>query len=168
MSSSSSEIIQTEKPPSVSSSNSSLITPIKVAIVGCGAVGLLYGGRLLEAELFQCAPLNVHFVLRQDYNYCSRKGFRILSEDGNVDFNPQQIKENLHNFEALLSSSLSHPLGRVDWIICALKSTAFNSEKSRNSIKAIVSKLADADTRVLVLMNGLLCEELFVEWFGGG
>lgn len=150
--SSSSEIIQTEK-PSVSSSNSSLITPIKVAIVGCGAVGLLYGnlisilfdiisyfiistinsgGRLLEAELFQCAPLNVHFVLRQDYNYCSRKGFRILSEDGNVDFNPQQIKENLHNFEALLSSSLSHPLGRVDWIICALKSTAFNSEKSRS------------------------------------
>ena len=31
-----------------------------------------------------------------------------------------------------------------------------------------MSKLADADTRVLVLMNGLLCEELFVEWFGGG
>ncbi len=31
-----------------------------------------------------------------------------------------------------------------------------------------MSKLADADTRVLVLMNGLLCEEPFVEWFGGG
>ena len=93
---------------------------------------IISGGRLLEAELFQYAPLNVHLILRQDFNYCSRKGFRILSEDGNVDFSPQQIKENLHNFEDLLSSSLSHPLGHVDWIICALKSTAFNSEKSRS------------------------------------
>ena len=86
----------------------------------------------MEAELFQCAPLNVHLILRNDYNYCLRKGFRILSEDGNVFFTPKQIKDHLHSYEDLMSSSLPRPLGQVDWIICALKSTAFNSEKSRS------------------------------------
>ena len=36
------------------------------------------------------------------------------------------------------------------------------------AIKAMVSTLACTESRVLVLMNGLLCEELFVEWLGGG
>ena len=90
------------------------------------------GGRLLEAEIFQCAPINIHFVLRHDYNCCSRHGFRIISDDGNVQFNPQQLNSHVHNFEDLLTSSLPRPLDRMDWIICALKSTAFNSEKSRS------------------------------------
>lgn len=90
------------------------------------------GGRLLEAEIFQCAPLNVHFVLRHDYNSCSRHGFRIISDDGNVQFSPQQLNSHVHNFEALLTHSSSRPLDHLDWIICALKSTAFNSEKSRS------------------------------------
>jgi len=49
----------------------------KVAVVGCGALGLNYGTRLLEAQLINNKPLDVSLVLRRDYDLVSRQGLRV-------------------------------------------------------------------------------------------
>ena len=134
---------------------------LNVAVLGSGAVGLLYGsfkfsmfdyyayillylqqhnligGRLKEAEIYEKAPLHVHFIMRSDYELCSRSGFRIESADGDVNFNPEQL--SLYSYDQLFANLSSNPLGRIDWLICALKSTAFGSDESRGNYPILIA-----------------------------
>ena len=63
----------------------------------------------------------------------------------------------------------------MDWIIVSLKSPALTSPSSKNTdehgynlqIKDMISKLVNNNTRILILMNGMNCEEPFVKWFEG-
>jgi 2-dehydropantoate 2-reductase len=113
-----------------------------VAIIGSGAVGSYYGGRLAEAGH------DVRFLMRRDYQAVKNGGLRVSSPEG--DF-------TLNNPKILLSSS---EIGPVDWVICALKTTSI--ENARELVKPCVSN----NTRILVLMNGLGLEERFAAWFG--
>lgn len=113
-----------------------------VAVIGSGAIGSYYGGRLAEAGH------DVRFLMRRDYQAVRASGLRVTSPDG--DFTLTRPRITLSSAE----------IGPVDWVLCALKATSI--DKARELVKPCVA----AHTRILVLMNGLGLEERFAEWFG--
>lgn len=108
-----------------------------VAIVGSGAIGLYYGGRLAEAGE------NVKFLLRSDFEAISENGLKVQSVDGDFE---------LPEIQAFRSSE---EIGPVDLVIVAWKATA-NSQ-----LKTVLPPLLHERTQVLTLQNGLgNCEQL--------
>src|ERR1043166_5296184 len=57
-----------------------------IAVVGAGAVGAYYGGRLAQHGQ------DVHFLVRSDYQTLKREGWTIRSCDGDFQLRPDQIK----------------------------------------------------------------------------
>jgi 2-dehydropantoate 2-reductase len=113
-----------------------------VAVIGSGAIGSYYGGRLAEVGH------DVRFLMRRDYQAVRKGGLRVTSPDG--DF-------TLSNPTIALSSE---EIGPVEWVICALKATSIDEAQE------LVRPCVSTNTRILVLMNGLGLEERFAEWFG--
>jgi 2-dehydropantoate 2-reductase len=114
----------------------------RVAVIGAGAVGSYYGGRLAEAGH------DVRFLMRRDYKEVRNNGLKVTSPDG--DF-----------FLARPAVFLkSEEIGPVDWVICALKTTSLDDAQK------LVSPCVGPGTRILALMNGLGVEERFAGWFG--
>ncbi len=113
-----------------------------VGIIGSGAIGSYYGGRLAEAGH------DVRFLMRRDYQAVCEGGLRVTSPDG--DF-------TLVNPTITLKSE---DIGPVDWVVCALKATSI--QEAQELVRPCVS----TKTRILVLMNGLGLEERFAGWFG--
>ncbi len=113
-----------------------------IAVIGAGAVGSYYGGRLAEAGH------DVRFLLRRDLQAVRAKGLRVTSPQG--DFHLTDVQ----------CAATPDELGQVDWVVCSLKATAMESARE------LVAPCVGPDTRVLALMNGLGVEERFAEWFG--
>eukprot|EP01041_Mallomonas_annulata_P009173 gene9173-19006_t len=134
----------------------------RIAVFGCGAVGLYYGGRLLESELLQNgqsqSQIDVHFIVRSGYDLLKSKGFEISSPDGNVMFHPNMLQGKIHKFDCS-----SKEIGKIDWLIISLKSTSI--ENNSDDIKHILKQLISKTTRILLIMNGLQIEEKFAQWF---
>lgn len=103
---------------------------MKIAIVGCGAVGSFYGAHLLRAGHA------VHFLLRSDYEVVARDGVHILSLHGDFSARPQ-------------AANTPEEVGVADLVVIALKTTA-NHEFPR-----LLPPLVGPDTAVLTLQNGL-------------
>ncbi|MGE3960329.1 MAG: 2-dehydropantoate 2-reductase [Dehalococcoidia bacterium] len=114
----------------------------RVAVVGAGAVGCYYGARLAQAGH------EVHFVMRRDLEVVASGGLTVHSKDGDFRLD----RPFVHGSPA--------EIGVVDWVLCALKATAI--EEAR----ALIAPLLGAETRILLLMNGLGLEETVAEWFG--
>ena len=55
-----------------------LLPNFRIAIVGAGAIGLYYGGKLAHFGR------DVHFLLRTDYETVRKKGLRIRSKTENI------------------------------------------------------------------------------------
>jgi 2-dehydropantoate 2-reductase len=102
-----------------------------VAIVGAGAVGLYYGGRLAAAGE------DVRFLLRADYETACRDGLKIESVDGDCA---------LPNVRAFRSAE---KIGPVDLVIVAWKATA------NAALAEVLPPLLHEGTQVLTLQNGL-------------
>jgi len=118
-----------------------LIWPeMKIAVVGCGAVGSYYGGML--ARLGE----SVHFLLRSDYDVVKRDGVHIASIAGDFHVRPLAARE-------------PEEIGIADLVLIGLKSTA-NAEFRR-----LLPPLAGPQTAVLTLQNGLGNEEQLEELF---
>lgn len=111
-------------------------------MIGAGAVGSYYGGRLAEAGH------DVRFLVRRDYHTVRSSGLNVTSPDG--DF----------LLARPFTAADSTEIGTVDWVICALKSTSIHAAHK------LVQPCVGADTRILVLMNGLGLEDHFAGWFG--
>ena len=77
-----------------------------VAVVGSGAVGLYYGGRLAAAGE------DVRFLMRSDHDVISRDGLKVESVHG--DFELPRVRA----FQA------AEEIGPVDLVIVAWKATA--------------------------------------------
>ncbi|MES2661570.1 MAG: 2-dehydropantoate 2-reductase [Verrucomicrobiota bacterium] len=108
-----------------------------VAVVGSGAIGLYYGGRLAAAGE------DVRFLVRSDFEAISRDGLKVKSAHG--DFELPQV--NIFR--------TSEEIGPVDLVIVAWKTTA------NHQLAAILSPLLKMGTQVLTLQNGLgNCESL--------
>jgi len=114
---------------------------IKVAVIGAGAVGCFYGARLARVGH------DVHFVMRRDLDAVRHRGLEVVSCDGDFHIAAQTYDK-------------PEQIGRVDLVLCALKTTAL-AEAER-----LIRPCVGPDTFVLALMNGLGVEEQFGQWFG--
>jgi len=107
---------------------------MKIAVVGCGAVGSYYGAQLLRAGE------DVHFLLRTDYDVVRARGVRIRNPEGEFTVRPA-------------SARLPEEIGPVDLVLIGLKSTA------NDQFQQLLPPLLGATTAVLTLQNGLGNEE---------
>lgn len=105
------------------------------AILGTGALGGFYGARL------QKAGLQVHFLLKSDYQQVSQYGLVVESKDG--DFSLPQV--NAYNDV--------EKMPRCDVVVVALKTT------QNHLLPQILPPVVKDDGVVLVLQNGLGVEE---------
>jgi len=105
----------------------------KIAIVGAGAIGSYYGGRLAQAGH------EIHFLLRSDYPYIKEKGLDVESCHGDFSLSPDEL--NIHQETS--------DIGPVDLVIIAWKTTA------NPRAKEILTPLLKENTILLTLQNGL-------------
>ena len=114
---------------------------MKIAVVGCGAVGSYYGAKL--AHMGQ----EVHFLLRSDYEEVRRKGVLVRSPEGDFRVNPKCANE-------------PGGIGICDLVLIGLKTTA------NGQFGELLGPLVGANTAVLTLQNGLGNEEQLAALFG--
>lgn len=101
------------------------------AILGTGALGGFYGAKL------QKAGLNVHFLLRSDYEHVSKHGLIVESVDG--DFTLGQVNAYCD----------VKKMPRCDVVVVALKTT------QNHLLPKLLPPIVKDDGVVLVLQNGL-------------
>jgi 2-dehydropantoate 2-reductase len=103
---------------------------VKIAVVGCGAVGSYYGAMLSRGGH------EVHFLLRSDYEVVRREGVSIQSPLGSFQVQPRCAR-------------LPEEIGPSDCVLIGLKTTA------NHLFPRVLPSLVGADTAVLTLQNGL-------------
>lgn len=113
---------------------------MKIAVVGCGAVGSFYGAKLCHAGQ------DVHFLLRSDYETVRRKGVCIKSPNGDFRVQPKFAGTPVE-------------IGPCDAVLVALKTTA-NDQFSK-----LLPPLVGPATMVVTLQNGLGNEEALAQLF---
>jgi len=114
----------------------------RIAIVGSGAVGCYYGGRLAQHGN------DVNFLMRSDYDAVKQNGLRVRSHEG--DFDLPQV--NCHRGTT--------EIGPCDVVIIAMKATA------NDVLLELLPPLLKADTTLLTLQNGLGCDDFLARHFG--
>lgn len=113
---------------------------LRIAVVGCGALGSYYGAKL-------CRDAHeVHFLLRSDYETVRRHGVTVHSREGDFNVRPK---------------CAVHPqqIGPSDLVLVGLKSTA--NDRFGDLLPPLVSQT----TALLTLQNGLGNEEALAELF---
>ena len=111
-----------------------------VAVVGSGAVGCYYGARLWESGAY-----DVKFHMRGEHYVTSvERGLKVTSIDGDIIIPKEQLQAHEQTSD----------MGTADWVVVCLKSS------SLEAIPALISPLLHKDTRVLVIMNGLVEDDL--------
>jgi len=113
---------------------------MKIAVVGCGAVGSYYGAMLSRAGQ------DVHFLLRSDYEVVLRNGVQIRSPRGDFNARPHAAFQ-------------PEGIGVCDLVIIALKTTA------NDQFPVLLPPLVEPHTAVLTLQNGLGNEEALAAVF---
>ncbi|HTA30454.1 MAG TPA: 2-dehydropantoate 2-reductase [Candidatus Cybelea sp.] len=103
---------------------------MKIAVVGCGALGSFYGAMLCRAGY------EVHFLLRSDFEAVRRHGVWIESADDTFHVHPHAAR-------------IPAEIGPADLVLIGLKSTA-NHELPR-----LLPPLIGPQTAILTLQNGL-------------
>ncbi|MGP8200531.1 MAG: 2-dehydropantoate 2-reductase [Limisphaerales bacterium] len=103
---------------------------MKIAVVGCGALGSYYGAQLCRAGH------EVHFLLRSDYDAVRAGGVTVRSPAGDFHVRPICARE-------------PREVGPAELVLVALKTTA------NHVLPRLLPPLAGADTAVMTLQNGL-------------
>src|SRR5581483_1662129 len=114
---------------------------MKIAVVGCGAVGSYYGAKLGHSGQ------EMHFLLRSDYETVRRKGVLVRSTEGDIRFQPKCART-------------PGEIGNCDLVLVALKTTA------NDQLGKLLKPLVGPATAVLTLQNGLGNEALLAGLFG--
>jgi len=104
--------------------------PMKIAVVGCGAVGSYYGARLCRAGQ------DVYFLLRSDYAAVRQSGVTVRSFEGNFHIQPKCAR-------------MPDEIGVCDVVLIGLKTTA------NDQFPKLLSALVGPQTAVVTLQNGL-------------
>jgi 2-dehydropantoate 2-reductase len=117
----------------------------KIAIIGAGAVGSYYGTMLARGFPEE---LDVHFLLRSDYEAVRERGIEVLSPRGDFVLHPVKAHRQ------------AEEIGACDLVVVALKATA------NEVLPSLLPPLLKAETALLTLQNGLGNEEFLAERFG--
>jgi 2-dehydropantoate 2-reductase len=113
---------------------------MKIAIVGCGALGSYYGARLCRDGQ------EVHFLLRSDYEVVRRHGVTIRSPEGDFNARPRCAKT-------------PEDIGPAELVLIGLKTTA------NHQLARLLPPLVGPATAILTLQNGLGNEEQLAKLF---
>src|ERR1051325_623732 len=113
---------------------------MKIAVVGCGAVGSYYGAKLARDGH------EVHFLLRSDYEAVRRNGVSVRSPQGDFQVRPRCART-------------PGEIGPSELVLIGLKATA-NEEFPK-----LLPPLVDSGTAILTLQNGLGNEEQLARLF---
>ena len=103
---------------------------MKIAVVGCGAVGSFYGAKLCRIGQ------DVHFLLRSDYDAVRQSGVTVRSIEGDFHVQPQCART-------------PDEIGMCDGVLIALKTTA------NDQFPKLLPPLVGPRTAVVTLQNGL-------------
>ena len=122
---------------------------MKYAIIGTGAIGGYYGGKLANAGF------DVHFLLHSDYDYVRQHGIQVNSCNGDFHLDAPTIYNNVKE------------MPKVDVVIVALKST------NNHLLRQLLAPLLNPGTLVLMIQNGIGIEpdveKLFPDaWLAAG
>ena len=122
---------------------------MKYAIIGTGAIGGYYGGKLANAGF------DVHFLLHSDYDYVRQHGIQVNSCNGDFHLDAPDIYNNVEE------------MPKVDVVIVALKST------NNHLLRQLLAPLLNPGTLVLMIQNGIGIEpdveKLFPDaWLAAG
>lgn len=107
---------------------------MKIAVVGCGALGCYYGAHFLKTGA------EVHFLLRSDYGAVIKNGVSIRSERGDFNVRPRCARD-------------PESIGICDVVFIGLKTTA------NIHFSTLLVPLVGRNTIVVTLQNGLGNEE---------
>lgn len=114
---------------------------MRYAVIGTGAVGGYYGGRLANAGH------DVHFLLHSDYDYIKQNGLQVYSCNGSFHLDSPNIYRSTAD------------MPKADVVIVALKTT-------RNQLlKELLPPLLHSETLVLLIQNGIGPEPELQQWF---
>ncbi len=113
---------------------------MKIGVIGCGALGSYYGGKL------QARGESLHCLLRSDRDWVRQHGIHVRSPQGDFHFHPRV-------------AATPEEIGVCDLVLIGLKTTA------NGAIPDLLPPLVDSHTAILSLQNGLgnieLLESLF-------
>jgi 2-dehydropantoate 2-reductase len=118
--------------------------PPVIAVIGAGAVGAYYGGRLAQHGH------DIHFLLRSDYQTVKNGGWRIRSVDGDFDLPAESLR--------VYNDARAMP--KADLVIVTLKTTA------NDQLPELLRPIVGDDTLILTLQNGLGNEQTLADLFG--
>ncbi|MBR6538501.1 MAG: 2-dehydropantoate 2-reductase [Bacteroides sp.] len=104
---------------------------MRYAIIGTGAIGGFYGGKLAHAGK------EVHFLLHSDYEYVKQHGFQVDSCDGSFHLDAPNVYNNTAD------------MPQVNVVIVALKTT------QNHLLAQLLPPLLHKDTLVLLIQNGI-------------
>ncbi len=114
---------------------------MKIAIVGCGALGSYYGALLCRAGH------ETHFLLRSDYEAVRRNGVTIVSPEGDMHVQP-------------ICARTPKEIGAAELVVIGLKATA------NHIFPQVLPPLCGPATLVLTLQNGLGNEDALARAVG--
>lgn len=100
-------------------------------IIGTGAIGGYYGGKLMKAGR------QVHFLLHSDYEYVKEHGLQIDSCDG--DFHLDDVK----------AYNDTKQMPKADVVLVGLKSI------NNHLLKDMLTPIIDSQTTVVLIQNGI-------------
>jgi 2-dehydropantoate 2-reductase len=117
-----------------------------IAVVGTGAVGGYYGGRLAQGGE------DVRFLLRSDFAAVKERGLEVRSCDGDFVLPAERVR----------SFREAREMGKADLVIVTLKTT------SEHLYGELIGPLVRDGTVILSIQNGLGTDERLAELFGAG
>ena len=115
---------------------------LRIAVVGTGAIGSFYGGKLAVGGG------DVHFLVRGGFDQIKRSGIRIRGR-----------KENFHVADARVYRTATE-IGPCDLVLIALKAT------NNDAMLELIPPLLHRGTILLTLQNGLGNVEFLAQHFG--
>lgn len=116
----------------------------RFALVGAGAIGCYYGGRLTQHGH------EVHFLMRSDYDHVRRHGLSVKSPVGDFELRPGEM--HIHR--------AAGDMPKADVVLVTLKTTA------NGHFAALITPLLHERTAILTLQNGLGNEQQLADLFG--
>ncbi len=114
---------------------------MKIAVIGCGAIGLYYGARL------QRSGQELHYLMRADFERAKAKGIEVRAPDGDFRLRPV----NAHRSPGTI--------GVCDAVLIGIKTT------SNDALPELLGPLVGPGTVLLTLQNGLGNDRLLAELY---